>query len=39
LNGILRNLLADGVEMIPVGQPCEGWDWKTGCPGHDGDAP
>lgn len=34
IHNILCDLLADGVEMIPIGEPCEGWNWKTGCPGH-----
>jgi len=27
--------LALGREVIPLGEPCEGFDYKTGCPGHD----
>lgn len=26
--------LAQGHEVIPLGEPCEGFDWKTGCIGH-----
>ncbi len=26
--------LTQGHEMIPFGEPCDGWDWKEGCPGH-----
>lgn len=26
--------LAQGHEVIPVGKPCDGFDYKTGCPGH-----
>jgi hypothetical protein len=29
------NELAKGHEVIPFGEPCEGWDYRTGCPGHD----
>ena len=28
------DLLSKGVELIPIGGPCEGFDPKTGCPGH-----
>lgn len=24
-----------GREVIPLGAPCEGFDYKTGCPGHE----
>ena len=34
----LMDLLASGVEMLPLGEPCEGWSDKTGCPGHPGEA-
>jgi hypothetical protein len=27
--------LARGHELIPIGGPCEGFDHRTGCPGHD----
>jgi hypothetical protein len=27
--------LARGIEHIPLGEPCEGFDYKTGCPGHE----
>lgn len=30
----LMDLLAEGNERLPIGAPCEGWDPKTGCPGH-----
>jgi len=26
--------LAQGHKVIPVGKPCDGFDYKTGCPGH-----
>lgn len=29
----LMNELAAGHEVLPTG-PCEGFDYKTGCPGH-----
>lgn len=27
--------LSEGKEVIPFGEPCEGFDYKDGCPGHD----
>ena len=30
----LYDKLADGWEVLPFGEPCEGFDKKTGCPGH-----
>jgi hypothetical protein len=27
--------MANGHEVIPIGPACEGFDYKTGCPGHD----
>ncbi len=32
--------LRQGHEVIPIGEPCEGFSYKTGCPGHpvEGDA-
>ena len=36
---VLAEQLAQGVEMLPFGEPCEGWSPKTGCPGHDEVAP
>jgi hypothetical protein len=30
----LLNQLAEGHALLPIGDPCEGWDPKTGCPGH-----
>ncbi len=33
---VMAEQLAQGVEVLPIGKPCEGWDPKTGCPGHDG---
>lgn len=26
--------LTQGHEVIPIGEPCEGFSYKTGCPGH-----
>ena len=31
----LLDELAKGREVLPVGDPCEGFDYKTGCPGHE----
>jgi hypothetical protein len=31
---VLYDHLAQGHEVIPMGPPCEGFDYKTGCPGH-----
>jgi hypothetical protein len=34
-----RNALMDelsrGREVLPMGEACEGFDYKTGCPGHE----
>jgi hypothetical protein len=30
----LMDELAQGHEMIPFGEPCDGFSYKTGCPGH-----
>jgi len=30
----LMDQLAQGHEAVPIGDPCDGWDWKTGCQGH-----
>ena len=27
--------LSKGHEVIPFGKPCEGFDYKDGCPGHE----
>ena len=32
---LLLDELAKGHEVLPLGDPCEGFDFKTGCPGHD----
>lgn len=28
-------LLAQGARVIPLGKPCEGFSYQTGCPGHE----
>lgn len=37
--GEFRNALLDeiaaGHEVLPLGDKCEGFDYKTGCPGHE----
>jgi len=30
----LMDELASGRRVLPVGKPCEGWSYETGCPGH-----
>jgi hypothetical protein len=30
----LKLQLAKGIEVLPMGEKCEGWSDKTGCPGH-----
>ncbi len=35
IRNYLYDQLADGWEVLPFGEPCEGFDKKTGCPGHD----
>lgn len=30
----LLNLIAQGYEVLPLGEPCEGFDKANGCPGH-----
>lgn len=32
----LYDELAKGHDVIPLGPACEGFDYKTGCPGHEG---
>lgn len=34
----LLDQLADGILCIPVGEPCEGFSYQTGCPGHETEA-
>jgi hypothetical protein len=31
----LMDELAKGHEVLPFGEPCEGFSYRTGCPGHD----
>lgn len=31
----LLDLVAQGVKVVPLGEPCEGFSYETGCPGHD----
>lgn len=30
----LYHLRAEGKKLLPLGQPCEGFSYITGCPGH-----
>lgn len=32
----LCNELAQGRRVVPMGKKCEGFDYQTGCPGHEG---
>lgn len=32
---ILLDRLAEGWEVLPLGEMCEGFDKKNGCPGHE----
>jgi hypothetical protein len=31
---VLYDELAKGRKVIPMGEPCEGFSYDTGCPGH-----
>lgn len=31
----LAECLAKGWRVIPFGEPCEGFSYQTGCPGHE----
>lgn len=31
---VLLDELSKGHEVLPFGKPCEGFSYKTGCPGH-----
>lgn len=33
----LLDQLAMGREVIPMSKDCKGFDYKTGCPGHEGE--
>jgi hypothetical protein len=35
LRQMLTDELAKGHKVLPIGKPCEGWSWETGCPGHE----
>jgi hypothetical protein len=35
----LMDELAKGRKVLPLGKACEGFDYQTGCPGHDGPYP
>lgn len=37
LRDALMDELAQGHEKLPYGEMCEGFDFKTGCPGHEKD--
>ena len=39
LHGMLCDELAAGHEALPIGEPCENFSYKTGCPGHRKEAP
>ncbi len=32
---LLTDLLDSGVKVLPIGEPCDGFDDVTGCPGHE----
>ena len=32
---LLFDELSSGHEVLPIGEPCEGFSYKTGCPGHE----
>lgn len=38
LREALMDELANGHERLPMGE-CEGFDYKTGCPGHPSESP
>lgn len=31
----LMDAIAKGYEVLPMGSPCEGFSYQTGCPGHE----
>jgi hypothetical protein len=31
---LLKGYLAEGKKVLPFGEPCEGFSYETGCPGH-----
>jgi hypothetical protein len=34
----LMDRLAEGKRVLPFGEPCEGFSFQTGCPGHEDEA-
>ena len=30
----LSGLMDELAQVMPMGDPCEGWSWTKGCPGH-----
>jgi len=34
VKAFLEECLALGYELLPMASDCEGFDYKTGCPGH-----
>jgi len=34
LKAAFVELLGEGKKVIPLGKPCEGFSYETGCPGH-----
>jgi hypothetical protein len=38
IRSALLSELQLGHERLPIGKPCDRWDWKTGCRGHEGAA-
>ena len=37
LKDVFRKYKADGKRVIPLGEPCEGFSYWSGCPGHEVD--
>jgi hypothetical protein len=38
IRAALEAELLIGHEHLPIGKPCDAWDWQTGCRGHEGEA-
>jgi hypothetical protein len=34
----LLDRLGEGKRVLPIGEPCDGFDYQKGCPGHEDDA-
>jgi len=34
---MLLDHIAAGHHVLPIGEPCEGFSYETGCPGHEGE--